>query len=543
MPHSPILVQNLCFFLPSGQCLFDALNLSFSTEKTAVIGKNGVGKSTLLKLITGELEPSSGAMHIEGRIAYLPQMMVVPDNLSSRERNQSIAAFMGCEEKLQALNRIAQGSIEPEDFACVENEWGLETLLQKQLNAFGLKNLGFERPLCTLSGGELTRLHLARAFFRQADFLILDEPTNHLDQAARKQLYEALLSWKGGLIVVSHDRALLNLMHHIVELTPTGTVHYTGNYDDYQVQKTLQQQAHEKNVGHAKNLLQKMKNAVQLTKEKHQRKQHEGKALKRGGSIDKLSAGAKKDQSERTQKSVTLKSERLQKTAETALQQAQGKRELTEEIRIALPAISVPNSKIILEIKDLNFSYPNSHKKIISNFNFTLQGAQRIALVGNNGSGKTTLFKLIMQDLPPDSGAIVRGTPFIRYLDQQASLLNPDLSLVENFLKLNPEATQSDAYSHLARFLFKNTAAEKPAKHLSGGEKLRALLACVLMANDPPQLLLLDEPTNHLDLSSLTSLESALNCYQGAMMVISHDAVFLERIGIKQFISLEKEPA
>lgn len=251
-----------------------------------------------------------------------------------------------------------------------------------------------------------------------------------------------------------------------------------------------------------------------------------------------MAANSKRGRSERTQSKLLIKEERLTNQAETQLQSVREKIETHEEIHVDLPETVVPNGKVILAIEQLSFCYPNASDAIIQDFNLTMQGTERVALVGDNGSGKTTLIKLILGVLQPQAGQIYLGTSHISYLNQNTSLLNYEFSVLENFLMLNPAATEDDAYRCLVQFLFKNIATHKLVKYLSGGEKLRALLACVLMSTQPPQLLILDEPTNHLDLHSIHSIESALKNYQGAMIVISHDQRFLENSGVTRSVSL-----
>lgn len=531
MSHiSQVLIHQLSFVLPTGKPLFEQLSFAISKHKTGLVGKNGVGKSTLIKLITSELIPASGSILIEGRIAYVPQNPVIHPGIT-------VASLLGFEEKLQAFQRISEGSIDEHDYAILNEDWYVEERLQQQLQAFGLNHLPYHRPLTLLSGGEITRLLLAKVFFSDADFLLLDEPTNHLDKLAREQLYDAIQKWKGGLIVISHDRALLNLMEEIIELNTLGASCYGGNYDFYAEQKIIEKKARELQLHDAKKLMQKTKKSIQGSREKHEQKQSYGRELRKSGSIDKMAANSKKGRSERTQSKLLIKEERLLNQAETQIQSARDSIEITEEITIDLPATKVPNGKMILDIENFTFSYPNSTVAIINNFNLILQGPERIALTGSNGSGKTTLINLILGALNPLSGRIKIGTEYVSYLDQKASLLIPELSVLDNFLRLNPDAKEHDAYRSLAPFLFKNVAALKCVKDLSGGERLRALLACVLMSTRPPQLLILDEPTNHLDLQSIESVESALKNYQGAMIVISHDQRFLENVGVERVIS------
>lgn len=530
MTQSQILINQMSFNLDNGSALFNELNLALSRRKTGLVGRNGIGKSTLIKLILGKLCSSSGSIHVEGKLAYVPQHPTVSPEIT-------VAGLLGCEDKVNALRRITQGSVDERDFSILNDDWDIEDRIQKQLAVFGLNTIPYHRQLNMLSGGEITRLLLANAFLSDADFLLLDEPTNHLDRTARRQLYNAIQQWGGGLIVISHDRELLNLMEEIVELTTLGAASYGGNYDAYANQKITEKLAKEQQWHDAKKQLQKAEATIQSSREKHEQKQSYGRELRRSGSVDKMGAGAKKGRSERTQSKLLIKEERLINQAESHLLDIKKKIEVDETINVDLPATHVANGKVIIDIEQLNFSYSSGSDLIVQNFNLIMQGPARIALIGDNGSGKTTLVKLILRELQAQSGKIYIGTKHVSYLDQNASLLNSDLSIRDNFLLLNPSATENDAYRCLAQFLFRNLSTNKLVKALSGGEKLRALLACVLMSTQPPQLLILDEPTNHLDLRSVASIESALQSYQGAMIVISHDQKFLENIGVNKVIT------
>ncbi|EKD54333.1 MAG: hypothetical protein ACD_60C00093G0003 [uncultured bacterium] len=504
MTQLQISIHQINFNLPSGAKLFHDLTLSLTKRKIGLVGRNGIGKSTLLKLILGEFLPQAGSIRVQGKLGYVPQhFSIFPES--------TIKSFL-------------------------MDEWQDESRLRKTLMIFGLDAIPDHRQLKNLSGGEMTRLLLVKTLLSDADFLLLDEPTNHLDQSARQALYRAIQEWRGGLIVVSHDRTLLNFMEEIVELNSLGVTSYGGNYDDYRKQKDIENAARENQLQDAKKLMQKTKQTIQSSREKHEQKKSYGRELRRSGSIDKLTANSKKGRSERTQSKLLIKEERLMDHAEEKLQSAKEGVEILDEIHVDLAKTYVPNGKIMVEIQDLSFSYQDAKEILIQDFDLKIRGHERIALAGDNGSGKTTLIKLLLSILQPTQGKIYLGTSRVSYLDQGAILLNPDLSVIENFLVLNPNAKENDAYRCLAEFLFKNKAAHKIVKTLSGGEKLRALLASVLMANQPPELLILDEPTNHLDLNSVRSIESILKNYQGAMIVISHDQCFLENIKINRVI-------
>jgi ATPase subunit of ABC transporter with duplicated ATPase domains len=481
MTHPQILIHEMSFNLPTGHTIFNKLRLALAKQKIGLVGKNGIGKSTLIKLIAGELHPLSGSIHIEGTLDQVPQNPSISSELT-------VAGILGYEEKLNALHRIKQGSSDPNDFSILNDDWAIKDRLRKALKLFGLDMISQDMKLNMLSGGELTRLLLTKAFSSNADFLLLDEPTNHLDMYAREQLYHAIQKWEGGFIVASHDRTLLNLMDDIVEISSLGVSSFSGNYDAYKAQKECLTDTRQNQFFEAKKSLEKTKNSIQLTKEKHEQRQAQGRVLRKRGDQPKMLLDAMENRSTASQGSLLIRHNRMLDSAHEKLQIAKKQLELIDEIHVELPSTHVPNVKVILELEDLIFSYYEAREPLINNFNLMINGPERIALSGDNGSGKTTLIKLILNQLHPAHGKIYLGTERVSYLDQNANQLNPDLSILENFMKLNGDAKENDAYQVLASFLFKNVTALKLVKHLSGGEKLRALLACTLMSNHPPQL-------------------------------------------------------
>ena len=540
MTHPQILIHEMSFNLPNGKALFSKLNLAFVRPKIGIVGNNGMGKSTLIKLIAGELQPSSGSIQVDGIVAHLQQNPLFDPELT-------VAKILGHEDKLNALQRIEEGSTDPNDFLTVNDDWLIKEKLKNELAMFDLDALHPFSHLSTLSGGELTKLMLTKTFLSHADFIMLDEPTNHLDSYACKKLYDAILKWQGGLIVVSHDRTLLNLTDEIIEISSLGISSFGGNYDFYKKQKEDLMHAKQNQLCNAKSFLEKTKRSVQLTKEKHEQRQAKGRDLRKKRDQPKILLDAMENRSTASQGSLLIRHNRMLDAAHEKLCSAKEQLEIQDEIHVLLPKTYVPNGKVILEISHLSFCYPKEKDPLINDFSLTIQGAERIALCGGNGSGKTTLIKLILSymdpafqrdasRLKPFHGDIYLGTKRINYLDQSANQLDPEISVLDNFLQLNVDAKENEAYLALAQFLFKNVSALKLVKHLSGGEKLRALLACTLKSSNPPQLLILDEPTNHLDLNSMQRIESALKNYQGAMIVISHDQTFLESIAIEKII-------
>jgi ATPase subunit of ABC transporter with duplicated ATPase domains len=374
------------------------------------------------------------------------------------------------------------------------------------------------------------------------DFLLLDEPSNNLDASSRQALYEFIQQWNKGLIIASHDRQLLAHVDKIIELTPLGVNQYGGNYEDYIQQKAEQEKAIQHQLKQSVSKLENKKSDIQRSLGQHARNTANGlkekaRQIKAKGQYNKIEIKSKQGRSERSLTRINNQANRqldqLNKELTEAKQQIHHEKTLT----FSLDKTKVPSNKQILTIENLSFSY-EKQRPLIKNFSLAISGPARIALNGNNGSGKSTLIKLVLQELQPQQGNIILHSKQVAYLDQFCSSLDSNLSVLENFQAFNPEQTITECYQNLAHFKFRNKAALAKVKQLSGGERLRALLACTLMASKPPQLLILDEPTNHLDISSVAYLETVLQEYQGATLIVSHDHAFLERINIDSAITL-----
>ncbi len=372
--------------------------------------------------------------------------------------------------------------------------------------------------------------------------MLLDEPTNNLDFQSRNILYQYIESSPQSIILVSHDRKLLNLCNKIIEITSKGIEVYGGNYDFYKQQKEAMQLKLEQDIQARTEILNKSKRVIQTRMERHQRNESRGRKakvaqIKAKGSYDKLGFKSKKGQSEKTNRRIRLQASRKLDAVNAELNDAVAKLDIQEQLNVCLSSTSVPTNKIVLDVENLTFHYDPEHP-LLKHFNLQIIGPDRVAVTGPNGCGKSTLIHLIRNILTPMSGKISIGVQSIAYLDQAVSMLEPTLTIVENFLKLNPTSKPFDAYSALASFKFRNKDAEQMVNQLSGGEKMRAGLAVSLMLPSPPQLIILDEPTNHLDIEAVEALEKALNQYQGAILAVSHDEFFLENIHIKKKIQL-----
>ena len=512
---------------PDGHTLFDNLSLAFGRERTGVVGRNGAGKTTLLRILAGLAEPSQGAVARVASVGWLPQAAVPGPR-------ETAAETLGVAEILAVLKRVLAGEGDAADL--VEADWTLEERLAQVLAELGLAGLALDRLTASLSGGEQTRLRLAGLLLAQPDLLVLDEPTNHLDAEARRLVSEILGRWKGGAVVVSHDRGLLRQTDRVVELSALGAAVFGGNYDLYAERKAAERAAAERELDAAERQRAQVDREAQRALEKKARRDRAGRAFAMRRSEPKILLGAMAERAENSGGREHRLAERRRVEAQATLAEARERVEQVRALSIPMLTTGLAAGKTVLELDGAGWAPPGG-RPVLADVSLKLVGPERVAVVGPNGAGKTTLLKLAAGLLEPTAG-VVRRPVDAALLDQEAALLRPRETLVEGYRRLNPEATPNDAHAALARFLFRNTAAQRRVSTLSGGERLRAALACVMTGVRPPQLLILDEPTNHLDLASITAVEAALAAYDGALLVVSHDADFLDAIGVVRRIEL-----
>lgn len=537
MTNTPkIILNHLSFYIENTQINFEDISLTFEAKKYGIVGKNGVGKTTLLRLISGELKPDTGNVQHSGNIVTAEQ------SHHSVRAQATLSEALGVDGILQALNRVENGELNDADFDIIGECWDIKKQVADALSTLNLWPIDLKRHFHKLSGGQKTKVLLAKTLISTADFLIFDEPTNNLDKTSREILYQYIDNAPQGIVIVSHDRTLLNQCDQILELTSHGIQIYGGNYDFYREQKTLKETATLQAVKTETGKLKKTQQVAQTRLEKHAQGDAKGRLKKKQqisakGQYNKIEMKAKKNKSEKSNRCIRQQADRKLDDINNKLITTRNQLESNKPFSVALTNTAVSTNKKVLDIDALSFHYPRQ-TQLIDNFNLELVGPERVAITGANGSGKSTLVKLIRGILQTQRGRIMLGVQSMVYLDQTVSLLKPELSLVDNYLILNPTAKSFDAYAALASFKFRNKDAEKIANTLSGGEKMRAGLAISLMSIEPPQLIILDEPTNHLDIEAIEAIEVALTLYQGAMLVVSHDEQFLKNINISRYVSL-----
>jgi ATPase subunit of ABC transporter with duplicated ATPase domains len=521
-----ISVSHLSWFTPDGNAVFSDLNLDFGRERTGLIGRNGVGKSTLLKLLTGALRPVRGTICVNGTIGTLRQLVqVAPD--------ETVADLLGATRALAVLRKAEAGGATIDELAAAD--WTIETRMAEALAEVGL-DIPADTLLAHLSGGQRTRAALAGAILHRPDFLILDEPTNDLDRDGRAAVRALLQKWRSGAIVVSHDPELLEEMDAIIELTTLGASRYGGNWSHYRKRKAIELAAAGHDLAAAERQMAEVARKTQLTAERKQRRDAAGSRKAARGDMPRILIGMRRDRAEKSGGGNARLADRLRTESVRMVADAKERIERVETMAVTLAPTGLPASRTLIELDRVTAGYAPG-QPIVRDFSLTVIGPERIAIAGTNGSGKSTLLALITGRLTPWSGRVAVHDRFA-FFDQRVSLLDPAETIAENYVRLNPEVGNNSCRAALARFQFKGDAADRPVGALSGGQTLRAGLACILGSADPPPLLILDEPTNHLDTESIAAAEMALKAYDGALIVVSHDSAFLAAIGTTRPVDL-----
>ncbi|WP_291529166.1 ABC-F family ATP-binding cassette domain-containing protein [Bacteroides sp. UBA939] len=521
-----IIIRNLSYVHSDKETLFQNLNLSVNPgEKIALTGNNGCGKSTFMQIIAGELSPTGGTAIHQEPLYYVPQHFGQYDN-------RTIAQTLRIDNKLEALYAILNGDASEKHFVILNDDWNIEERAQAFLSAWGMDGTPLTRLMHGLSGGEKTRIFLAGMELHAPAVVLLDEPTNHLDSAGRQRLYDFVKRTPATVLLISHDRTLLNLLPAICELSPTGLAYYGGNYDFFKEQKdirlnALQEQLEEKQK--ALRLARKIAREVAEQKAK-QNSRGEKAAIKKG--TPRIMMRTIKNRAEASSSKLkdvhAEKSEKLQQE----MQKIKSSIPLSERLKTNFNASALHEGKILVTAEEMNFQYPGADRPLWkSPLHFRLRSGDRLHIEGNNGSGKTTLLKLISGELPASSGTLIRVDFSFVYLDQEYSLIRNDRTILGQAEHFNHRRLpEHELKTILNRYLFPAATWNKPCLLLSGGEKMRLAFCCLMIADNTPDVFILDEPTNNLDIESIEIITATIRDYMGTVIAVSHDKEFLEDI-------------
>ncbi len=501
-------LHSLEFTLPNGRTLFRDLTFNLPSGRSGLVGPNGVGKSTLARILAGDLEPTTGQLFTSAPPVLFPQQEYRPE-ISLGEYLLDIWSF-------------------------------IDTSSVSMRDRF-LQDLDLECSCRKLSGGAWTRARLLKILSESSGFIILDEPTNNLDASGRQAVHEFVATTKNNLLIISHDRELLSNVDQIIELSNRGLSLYGGNWDFYSSARDVERAALNRSVEQARKEKKSTERERRQNLERQVKRQQSGARRAPKLGMPKIALGAMKRRAESTTARLDTESRKRTERAELAFKHATTELKFDPAIYAEFPKASLPSSKLLMEASNFNFKFPDSENTLWDiPLNFSFSGPSRIRLRGLNASGKSTFIRLLIEGATSNEhtqGVLRLGSVSWAYLDQDNTLPDPEVSVLDCFLKHAPQNPDT-ARSILARFLFQREQVLNPAKALSGGERLRLALAIALAGTPPAQLIILDEPTNHLDLSSTAFLEDAIRSFRGALLVVTHDERFAQVLGLDQEIQL-----
>ena len=576
-----VSIAHLHFAHPSQPPLFADLSAVFSAPLTGLIGDNGCGKTTLMRLILGDLTPDSGSLAVPEQMAYLPQDLGLG-------REQTLAGLCGIAETLQALQAVESGEYSPELYETIGDDWDVEERTLATLATYGFTpailvdrdnpeaiRALFTRDMRSFSGGEAVIAALASLMVSDPEFILLDEPTNNLDSVAKAQLFTALEALPCPALIISHDRDLLERVNVIAELHADrqGLAHlriFEGNYSTYRQALDTEQQAAQRRVSEAKNRVRSAHREWVQAQEIISKNMAQVWKDDQPDTILDLAKDASR------QAAAKLRGLRVgkQEQAQEAYQNAQDQVRIQEKIYAELSQQPLPAGRKVLELSRVDSHRVDSR---VSRETFVVQqpikvdslhflpaeidseshqgtpaehpehlilsGPEHLRITGANGSGKTTLLEAIAHAGDADYLSPVQPAYRVDYCIEGAYIpqritLDPELTLLQSVQRANPGVSEQHLRDQLARLLFRRESVHHKTGELSGGERFRAAVAQVLLADPVPQLLMLDEPTNNLDISSVDWLVQALEAYTGALIVVSHDEDFCRRIRIDRTLAL-----
>lgn len=525
-----IILSGISYHYLNQQPIFGNISLSVvSGRKVSVIGNNGTGKSTLLKLIAGELDCSAGSVNCSSRPWYVPQQTGI--------NGMSVGEALGVADKLEAFRAICEGSSEQIYYDRLEDDWEVEARCRAALDDWNLAHVELTAPVDILSGGEKTKLFLAGIGVHKPGIILLDEPTNHLDASGRRKLYDLIRDSHATMVVVSHDRVLLDMLEETYELSPKGIKLYGGNFQFYREQKEIEDGALEQQISAEQTALRLARKKAREVSEWQEKRTRQGEKNK--DQLPRAMRKLVKNSGEKTASRLQDKHQDIIGQSRHRLEELYQKQQLACGLKIDIEDVRLHRGKLLIEARGINFGYDDRAELWQSPLELEIRSGERIHLKGDNGSGKTTLIRLLTGELFPDRGEVIRTDFLYVYLDQEYSKVNTTWTVLELAQQYNLHHLEDHELKlRLHRALFPQDMWDKKCNVLSGGERMRLYLCCLMISNQIPDLFILDEPTNNLDLSGLAVLTNTIREYRGTLVVISHDEYFVREIGINRTIVL-----
>ncbi len=502
-----VVAKDVSYTLPNGEVLFEKVELAINKgDRIALVGKNGTGKSTLMKILVGEIKPSSGSVD-KANVAYVDQL----DEGVDERTNRSLMEYIGL----------------------VTEDWWLVQLHYEKM--FGQEIPELTRNLMELSGGEYMRLKLAVATYIQPEILLLDEPTNHLDVTSKEVLRNFIEHFSGGVMVVSHDTHFVNqIAKEVWELADHKLSKYGGDYEEYLQAKRQEDETRQRKLSEAQKEVSKSEKALVREQKRASRSKRIGKKLASDRSMSAIEKGYFKN---KASASAGKKGEEINESINEAKETVKANRATKKRVaRLDLVEGESRKGKKLLDVQSGSLSLGESI--LIEDINLSVKYGERLLLAGENGTGKTSFIKALLGNL--SSKFELSGKEIFRaeelsgmYISQRYDQINRNKSLLENMYDANPNIDMQTARRALGNLLFRERhEVEKLAGNLSGGETAR--LAFAMASVSPVDILFLDEPTNNLDVDTINIIADALEVFEGAVLVISHDINFLKKVGIEK---------
>lgn len=527
-----LILQGVGYAHPNRDILFTDINLTVNKhDKIALVGNNGTGKSTLLQVMAGTLHPFTGQVKANVKPYYVPQLF-------GQYNDYTIAQALQINVKIQALKAILNGDASEYNFTLLNDDWNIEERCALAFARWGLNDVNTDRKMATLSGGQKTKVFLAGIHIHNPQLVLLDEPSNHLDASGRQLLYEYIQGTTDTIVVVSHDRTLLNMLPAVYELDKRGVTVYGGNYEFYAEQKAIENNAIAQDVRNKEKALRKAKETEREAIERKQKMDARGKSKQEKAGLPTISMNTLRNNAEKS--TARIKGVHTEKIDDIWHELDEKRKELPgiDTMKMGFENSAFHKGKILVTATGINYKY---HRGLLwkDDLDFQITAGERLAIKGANGSGKSTLARLITAQLQPPKGAIAHAGFYAIYVDQDYSLVANNLTIYEQVQQYNDSGLQDHEIKiRLTHFLFTKEYWDKPCSVLSGGEKMRLLLCSLTIQKQAPDMIVLDEPTNNLDIRNTEILTAAIKEYKGTCIVISHDEYFLEHVNIERIIQL-----